>query len=50
MVDVVEDEAVVRDWSAWVEAGERRKAAVEAESRAADVRADARGYVARGEK
>jgi hypothetical protein len=48
MVDVVEDAAVVRDWSAWVEAGKARQAAVEAESRAADVRADARGYVARG--
>ena len=49
MVDVVEDAAVVRDWSAWVEAGKLRKAAVEAESRAADVRADERGFVARGD-
>ena len=48
MVDVVEDAAVVRDWSAWVEAGKARAAAVEAEARAADVRADVRGYVARG--
>jgi len=50
MVDVVEDAAVVKDWSEWVaRAAERRKAAAEAEERAADVLVDVRGYVKRGD-
>lgn len=44
MVDVVEDEAVVRDWSEW-SAAERRKAAAVVEP--VELRADVRGYVAR---
>lgn len=49
MVDV-EDAAVVRDWAAWVRAGEARKAAVEVEARAAELRADERGFVVRGDE
>ena len=47
MVDVVEDAAVVRDWSEWAaRAAERRKAAAEAAE--VELRADDRGYVKRG--
>jgi len=50
MVDVVEDAAVVKDWSEWAaRAAERRKAAAEAEKRDVELRADERGYIVRGE-
>lgn len=46
MVDVVEDAAVVKDWSEWAaRAAERRKAAAEADKLV--LRADQRGYVKR---